>query len=66
MNIQQPLFKILQYYRDGYEGDGYSCYLDPCLTNPCGINAECQRNGRNAQSHQCVCPRGFSGNPNFR
>ena len=32
----------------GYEGDPYTgCIADPCSQSPCGINAECSKNGRN-------------------
>ena len=30
-------------HRDGYEGDPFvRCTLNPCLTSPCGVNAECK------------------------
>jgi len=34
----------------GYEGDPYTgCIADPCSQSPCGINAECSKNGRNGE-----------------
>ncbi len=39
------------------------CNLEPCSTDPCGIDAECEPRGRQAV---CRCPRGFTGDPYTR
>ena len=46
-------------HRPNYEGDAYvSCELNPCLTDLCGINADCQKSGRQAL---CTCRQGYTG-----
>ena len=50
----------------GYVGDPdptTRCRLEPCSTDPCGIDAECESRGRQAV---CKCPRGYQGDPYTR
>ena len=48
----------------GYEGDPFvQCSLNPCLTNPCGVNAECEESGTRAV---CKCLDGYEGDPFVR
>ena len=50
--------------RPNYEGDPFvNCVLNPCLTSPCGINADCERNGDRAI---CNCRDGYAGDPFVR
>ena len=52
-----PHFNTLyRTYILGYIGDPFvNCQLEPCSTDPCGTNAECESQGRSAI---CKCPKG--------
>ena len=52
-------YKLLMSNRPNYEGDPFiNCELNPCLTDLCGINADCQKSGRQAL---CTCREGYTG-----
>ena len=73
----------LKFHRDGYEGDPFvRCTLNPCLTSPCGVNAECKPGEifnssfllkkiltkifLGGQRAVCECRDGYEGDPFVR
>ena len=46
-----------------YQRQKHNLFLDPCTTNPCGINANCSVN--ESGERECSCPTDFpNGDPN--
>ena len=37
--------------------------IDPCDPNPCGENAECNKHPNSEQASNCVCIKGYFGDP---
>ena len=37
--------------------------IDPCNPNPCGENASCKKHPKSERASNCVCIKGYFGNP---